>query len=714
MLLGTVAGLLLGFLYHVQRPPLYQSSAQVLVIKTTPGVAATGQGADARVAYVEDYVATQVTLLTSDKILKPVAEHLNPNEFQVRPPDALDERVAFLKTHFAVARVREPGTNTPNNVLTLTFRCSNPADAEKYLAAIIRTYQAELGTLYEEASNTQVARIDTEIQTLRNERSKAATELDRHQTLLRGGEVDGQVMPGISQEDLATLRTRIATRKTAQDRLTEALAEIDSAISLIESVAGKPRSVREGVMAQLNVTPVRRYVATAMGPREPEEVLEELKQRRAELGTTLGPDHSQMIALRAQIDQLEKELKDPQRKDALDWYLTALTRRRQVIVAGLEKLAPAIAEDERKAKEVGELQAKLDRAQAALNRLDDRIKEKELEKAHVLTTRSGGGYKAESITPPGPGAQVAPILYQSLLFGGLLGLLVGGGCAAGASLTDRGFHSPAEIRRRLGVPVLGHVPTLRTDAPPERTSAAGLDRLLVAFFRPTSTDAEAFRGIRTQLYFSIAGRGHQVIQVTSPNPGDGKSVLAANLAISIAQSGKRVVLLDCDFRRPRVHQLFHLRHPEVGLASVMAGEAKLESAVQGCEVPNLLLMPCGPRPANPAELLTSAKFAEVLAELRAGCDFVVVDSPPVLAVSDPSAVAPRVDAVLLVCRMTKDARPTAERAREQLAAVGARVIGAVVNAATDRSAGYDGYGYAYQYHPHYAADEPVTPLPKKG
>src|SRR5262249_22016507 len=157
-----------------------------------------------------------------------------------------------------------------------------------------------------------------------------------------------------------------------QDRLTEALSEIDAAIARIESVAGKPRADRERVMAELNVTPIRRSVATAQGPRDPEEVLEDLKQQRARLATTFGPDHSTMKEINAQIAQVEREVKDPDRKDALDWHLVALTRRRQVIVAALDKLAPAIAEDERKAKEVGDLQEKLDRARAAVNRLDDR------------------------------------------------------------------------------------------------------------------------------------------------------------------------------------------------------------------------------------------------------------------------------------------------------------------------------------------------------
>jgi Mrp family chromosome partitioning ATPase len=129
-------------------------------------------------------------------------------------------------------------------------------------------------------------------------------------------------------------------------------------------------------------------------------------------------------------------------------------------------------------------------------------------------------------------------------------------------------------------------------------------------------------------------------------------------------------------------------------------------------------LPCGPRPANPAELLTSPKFQELLADLRADYEFVIIDTPPVLAVSDPATVAPRVDGVVLVLRMTKAARPAAERAREQLAAVGARLFGVVVNASAERAGGYGGYGYSYQYADYadgeYGDAEPAAALPRKG
>jgi capsular exopolysaccharide synthesis family protein len=183
--------------------------------------------------------------------------------------------------------------------------------------------------------------------------------------------------------------------------------------------------------------------------------------------------------------------------------------------------------------------------------------------------------------------------------------------------------------------------------------------------------------------------------------GDGKSTLAANLAVSIAQSGKRTVLIDADFRRPRLHKFFPSVNRAVGLSSVIAGQARPEEAIQPTAVANLSLLPCGPRPSNPAELLTSPRFQEFLAAIRPQFDFVLLDTPPVLLVSDPCAVAPRVDGVLLVLRLGKNNRPTAERACEVLASLGAKVLGVMVNDKSARSgAGYGysaGYGYRYDY-----------------
>src|SRR5262249_37049187 len=152
--------------------------------------------------------------------------------------------------------------------------------------------------------------------------------------------------------------------------------------------------------------------------------------------------------------------------------------------------------------------------------------------------------------------------------------------------------------------------------------------------------------------------------------------LAANLAVSIAQSGKRALLIDADFRRPRQHKIFGLS-AQTGLCMALAGEAELADAVQECGVDGLSVLPCGPLPPNPAELLTAPRFKEMLDSLREAYDFVLVDTPPLLAVTDASVVAPRVDGVLLTIRVSKNGRPRAERAKEILNTLGANVFGVV-------------------------------------
>jgi polysaccharide biosynthesis transport protein len=209
-------------------------------------------------------------------------------------------------------------------------------------------------------------------------------------------------------------------------------------------------------------------------------------------------------------------------------------------------------------------------------------------------------------------------------------------------------------------------------------------------------EAEAYRGVRTALYFS-AREGHRIVQITSPNPGDGKTTVASNLAVSIAQSGRRTLLIDADLRRPTVHKVMNLPN-EVGLASVIAGMVDPQEAVRETGVPNLSVLTTGPIPPNPAELLTSSHFKELLDFFRDRYDFVIVDTPPVLAVTDPCVVAPRVDGVVLVIRLVKNGRPMAERAKELLAGLGVSVFGVIVNAVEDGAIGGYGYGYyAYRY-----------------
>ena len=203
--------------------------------------------------------------------------------------------------------------------------------------------------------------------------------------------------------------------------------------------------------------------------------------------------------------------------------------------------------------------------------------------------------------------------------------------------------------------------------------------MLCTHYQSNSVSSEAFRSVRTALYFNTHGVGHQVIQVTSPNVSDGKSTLAANLAVSIAQSGKRTIMIDGDCRRPRIHKIFNVP-ADTGLGDGHRAVRPTWRRPSGrLSIPNLSVLPCGPRPANPAELLTSPRFKELLDIIRSQYDFVIIDTPPLLVVTDPCVVAPRADGVILAIRVTKNGRPFAERAKEILASLGANVLGVVVN-----------------------------------
>ena len=165
------------------------------------------------------------------------------------------------------------------------------------------------------------------------------------------------------------------------------------------------------------------------------------------------------------------------------------------------------------------------------------------------------------------------------------------------------------------------------------------------------------------------------------------------MAITIAQSNKSVLLVDADFRRPTQHKLFGATN-DTGLASVVVGEADPLEAAQATEVPNLYVMACGPRPHNPSELLTSPQFADLIEVLREQYDFVLIDTPPVLAVTDPGIVSARVDGVIMALRIRKNGRPGAVRARKILRDLDANMLGIVVN-------GIDQRGGAYGYYSNY-------------
>ncbi len=277
----------------------------------------------------------------------------------------------------------------------------------------------------------------------------------------------------------------------------------------------------------------------------------------------------------------------------------------------------------------------------------------------------------------------------NIIFGGLIGMLLGVGAAFFLEYLDRSIRSSADVESSLGLPVLGSIPAFEPD--PE-----GRPLHLVAVKEPDGLASEAYRLLRTNLAFSTTReRPLATLLFTSPGPAEGKSTTVSNLAAVLAARGDRTLVVDADLRRGELHDVFDiLRSP--GLSDLLVGGIDDREAIRPEVRPCLDILPAGQRPPNPSELLGSQAMSDFLDEWRHQYRWVLLDAPPVLAVTDPSVLAVQTDAVVVVIRAGETDRRAAWRAFEQLRRVNARVAGAVLNELKASGAG-DGYYMDYYY-----------------
>jgi non-specific protein-tyrosine kinase len=310
--------------------------------------------------------------------------------------------------------------------------------------------------------------------------------------------------------------------------------------------------------------------------------------------------------------------------------------------------------------------------QSSYASLSQSLEDLRLEEAKQLDTLL---VSEEARSPENP---IRPKTLQNTLLAGILGAILAVGVALLGEYLDDVLKTPDDVQKSLGLTTLGAVPIVaRDDADRPMMLAGG-----------HSAVTEAYRVLRTNLQFAAVDRPLRSLQICSPSPTEGKSVTSANLAVALAQGGKQVILVDCDLHRPRMHHLMALSN-NIGLTSALLDQGRDPLAVlQGSSVPGLRVMTSGPIPPNPAELLGSARMREILAALDTAADMVVLDGPPVLAMSDSAILASQVDGVLLLLDAKGTRRELARRALAGLQQVQARVVGAVLNRVARTRSGY--------------------------
>jgi tyrosine-protein kinase Etk/Wzc len=257
----------------------------------------------------------------------------------------------------------------------------------------------------------------------------------------------------------------------------------------------------------------------------------------------------------------------------------------------------------------------------------------------------------------------------------------------------------------------------------EESGAHDRTARLVVMKKPKSSVAEAFRGLRTAIHFSSLRRDSKVIMITSSFPGEGKTTIAANLALTFAQAGNRVIMVDCDLRRPSLNTIFgHSRTP--GITEVLAGDTRLADALHVTDLPNISLLSAGTIPPNPAELLCSDSMRDLLKGLRDSYDMVIIDAPPVIPVTDAPLLTAFTDMVVVVVESGRIPLKAAQRMKELLQSVQAPIAGFILNDRTSlysETYGYYGKGYygkgyygrRYYGYSYYGTDEQKDTRPKK-
>lgn len=421
----------------------------------------------------------------------------------------------------------------------------------------------------------------------------------------------------------------------------------------------------------------------------------ELRTAEMEAASRYLADHPKMKLLQEQKTALEKDL-----AREIDALLTSLERQKNSRAASIAGLKAALDDERRKEARLNnlaftynELKRERDTDQKYFEMVASRIKEADLTGAQPFNNVR---FLDRALVPKSP---FKPNLQQALLAALAAGLVIGVGCALLIELADTTVKSEADLTALTDAPFLGLMPVIPVDGQAKDGDRAAQlratrSRDLYILGNPRSAVAECARFIRTNLLFMSPDRPLRTLVVTSPSPQEGKSTTAVTTAISMAQAGSKTLIVDTDLRKPRLHRVFGIES-DVGIANVLLHEMTVEQAVQKTEVPNLHVLCCGTLPPNPAELLLSQRFRELVSELARTYERVIFDTPPMGPVTDPAILGTLVDGVVLVTKCERTTKESVKQAIRGLRDANARIFGVILNDVDVTAKRYAGAYYAY-------------------
>ena len=397
-----------------------------------------------------------------------------------------------------------------------------------------------------------------------------------------------------------------------------------------------------------------------------------LEQEAIKLSGTYGSNHPNIVLIKRQLTNIRKSKREEIEKiiNSIRFQYETASSEEKSLVQALNSMETNLDDLRKKTIRYFTLKREVESGEKIYDVLLNRFKETTL--AEEMSKSANASIIQQAYVPTKPSSPNVP---RMLAVGIFLGLAVGAGLAFLLEFLDNTFTKPDQVEQLLGLTFLGAVPSLQLSS---ETNQNG-NRPLVTWTDPKSSASEAYRALRTSILLSAADYQPQALLVTSPGKGEGKSSTATNLATVMAQAGNRVLLIDCDLRKPTIHKSFGLDR-ELGLSRLLVGrELEPEAYIQKTAVDGLDVITCGPIPPNPSELLGSKKMAELLATLRQQYDRIILDSPPVLAATDAAVLTPFIDGTVLVVRAGETKRQAAQRTVQLLTDLNAKITGIVLN-----------------------------------
>ncbi len=690
----------IGGVYYVTADRVYQSEGELMIMKSGANASDANNGG---AEVVTEDMPTFEKMMKGDEVIQATIKSL--------PQDHYGDFVGIRASNWErVFRSRlSVSTARDTNIMSVTYRSGSPETAQIVVDSLLTQYIQYVEHIFKRDAGER-------LQLFYDQRDDVQVQIDktsdRHTALLRNSNLiieEGEKITNIHAEAVRKLNFDLMDAATRRSQAHEFHLRLENAIADGEDLTNYLMQMSDSIGTDLLQKQLGMDTGSgSVAVRQWEDTVD-LEAELQDKLERLGPNHRRVRELRTQIttkQQRLRELPENARQAAnavmetgLGPQLLALAKRRHHLAVNHEKNVQANLEvASQKASDLnGQLsqinneKSKLDQLRNSLDRLNNNIATVALDEQRQLLTQITSPPQLET-------APVSPKLSLVVVMSLFLGFAAACACIYVLDLLDDRFHTPDDLRSELGVPILAMVQRLNP------IGDRGI-RSLHTYSRANSSESEAFRTLRTALEFT--GGSSRRLTISSTEPGDGKTTVLANLAVAFAQSGKRTLVIDGDLRRPGLTRLFD-RNGQSGLSTVLRDTRPiLDSvigAIQQTEMDNLHVLPAGPRPINPVELLTNDRLSELLAWAETSYDQVLIDAPPSLAVTDAAIIGRLVDGAILTVRPDKNRRKLVLRASEALTSLGCQLLGVVINSV--QSNGSDEYGYAYG-HGEYGHDDPI-------